>query len=261
MMLIAAFAEEFGPINFDWRLSNPIGFIPPDSFEDTILGSIWIVGLLAITLGSVASLIVRYRRRAGIVEKEQIKWLLYAAIIFGAIYAIAVIANLGSDEWGLGFWGELLLVISILTLPVAIAIAILRYRLFDIDIIIRKTAVYGILTALLALVYFGSVLLLQTLFGSVLGQQSTLILVISTLLIALLFSPLRRWLQGVINRRFYRQKYDAQQVLARFAQTARDETDLEELNAGLIAVLQETLQPQMIGLWTAESGRESAESE
>jgi hypothetical protein len=137
----------------------------------------------------------------------------------------------------------------------------LRYRLFDIDIIIRKTAVYGLLTILLALVYFGSVILLQTLFGEFLGEQSTIILVVSTLLIAALFSPVRRWLQNAIDRRFYRSKYDAQQVLARFAQVARSETDLENLSAELLTVLTETLQPQSVGLWTAPAAGGHPDSE
>ncbi len=249
-ILFVAFGDEIGPINHEWRLSNPIGFVSADSFEEGALGPVWMAGLLVITIGSVASLIVRYRR-AGLIEKEQIKWLLYAAAIFGIVYAIAVIVNLGREEWGAGFWLDLFLVLSILGLPVAITIAIMRYRLFDIDVIIRKTAVYVIMTGVLALVYFGSVILLQALFGVLMGQQSTLILVISTLLIALLFSPLRRWLQGAIDRRFYRQKYNDQRVLTRFAQTARDETNLDNLTAELVTVLQETLQPQTITLWTA----------
>jgi hypothetical protein len=196
------------------------------------------------------------------VEREQIKWLLYAAFLFGLAYVIAIIVNLPSPEtWSLGIFEEVILIASMLSLPIAITIAILRYRLFDIDIIIRKTAVYGVLSVILALVYFGSVILLQALFGEILGEQSTLILVISTLLIAALFSPLRRWVQNTIDRRFYRSKYDAQQVLTRFAQAAREETDLDNLSGELLTVVYETFHPQSVGLWTSSPRVDQPESE
>jgi hypothetical protein len=141
-------------------------------------------------------------------------------------------------------------ILLILIFPATLAITIFRYRLFDIDIVIRKTLLYGALTALLALVYFGSVVVLQQLFGSVTGvEQSPAAIVISTLAIAALFTPLRGRLQTIIDRRFYRQKYDAQQVLAQFAQTARDETDINTLTAELVQVVQETVQPTRISVW------------
>jgi hypothetical protein len=250
LMLEIGLTESIGPFDESWLLPNPIGFIPNHAM-DGLLIVVWGGGLLALTIGSVASLIVRYRR-AGFVEKEQIKWLVYAASIFGLVYAGAVIANISTPEvWSLGVFGELLLIATMLLLPITITIAILRYHLFDIDVIIRKTAVYGVLSVILALVYFGSVILLQTLFGELLGEQSTLILVVSTLLIAALFSPLRRWVQNAIDRRFFRSKYDAQKVMNRFAQVARSETDLDNLSSELLTVLYETFQPQSVGLWTA----------
>ena len=129
-------------------------------------------------------------------------------------------------------------------------VSILRYRLWDIDVVIRKTLVYTVLTALLALVYVGSVILLQGLVGTLTGvEQSTLAVVVSTLAIAAIFTPLRRRIQDVIDRRFYRKKYDAQQVLAQFALTAQDETDLDALTGELARVVQETLQPEQVSVW------------
>jgi hypothetical protein len=142
--------------------------------------------------------------------------------------------------------------LAVMAIPAAIAIAILRYRLYDIDVIIRKTLLYGALTGLLALVYFGSVVLLQGLFEALTGQSSPIVIVISTLLIAALFIPLRRRLQRAIDRRFFRQKYDAQQVLAQFAKTARDEVELEALTAELARVTRETVQPESLTIWLRE---------
>ncbi len=149
------------------------------------------------------------------------------------------------------FWAILNWPVS-LGLPVSFAIAILRYRLFDINVIIRKTLVYTLLSALLALVYFGSVVLLQTIFDSVAQERSPFIIVVSTLLIAALFAPLRQRVQAFIDRRFFRQKYDAQQILAQFAQTARDEVEMDVLQVELLRVVQETLQPEKVGIWLKE---------
>jgi hypothetical protein len=136
-----------------------------------------------------------------------------------------------------------------LGMPVAVGLAVFKYRLYDIDIVIRRTVLYAVLTAILALVYFGSVTLLTGLFSSFAGQQPALAIVVSTLVIAALFAPLRRRVQDTIDRRFFRRKYDAQQVLEHFALIARDETDLDALTSELVRVVQETMQPETMSVW------------
>ncbi len=228
-----------------WTVPNPIGIA---SLEFSM--PVWIVLLLTFVVGSVASLFVRFRR-ADPVERSQLKWLLYASGVFLVVYAAGFAADTGG-----GTIFTVALFLSILSLPVAIAVAILRYKLYDIDVVIRKTLVYSVLTVLLAFVYFGVVIILQGLFSRLAGvQQSTLAVVISTLAIAALFTPLRRRIQDGIDRRFYRKKYNAQQVLAQFAQTARDETDLDALLAELVRVVDETLQPEHVSVWLKEKSR------
>ncbi|MEK7324856.1 MAG: hypothetical protein AAB217_06315, partial [Chloroflexota bacterium] len=136
-----------------------------------------------------------------------------------------------------------------LLLPISLAIAILRYRLFDIDLIIRRTLQYSLLSGLLALTYFGIVVVLESLFRSLTGQNSPVAIVLSTLAIAALFNPVRRRVQDFIDRRFYRKKYDAAKVIAEFAATCRDETDLDKLTARLVEVVDETMQPESVTLW------------
>jgi hypothetical protein len=199
---------------------------------------------VTLVLASVASLFVRYRG-AQIDEREQIKWLLYAGALFAFVYTLTAITS--GDFNSLG-WVDLLFVLSILTIPTAITIAILRYRLYDIDIIIRRTLIYGVLSLLLVVVYFISVVLLQQAFRAITGQDSPVAIVISTLVLAALFNPLRRRVQETIDHRFYRRKYDAQQALSAFAATARDEVDLERLQVELVSIVQETMQPEQTSL-------------
>lgn len=149
-----------------------------------------------------------------------------------------------------GAWSQGIVNLSLVAFPVAMVIAILRYHLYDIDLIIRRTLIYALLTALLALVYLGSVVVLQQVFVTPTGaQQNEIVTVTSMLAIAALFVPLRNRVQNVIDRRFYRRKYDAQQILARFAATARDEVELEKLTGELLNVVSETMQPAHVSLW------------
>jgi hypothetical protein len=192
--------------------------------------------VLASGLVAAASVLVG-RRNTRSIERQQIKWLLYASAIFfvGNVLKNTVFSPLGGVSWGL--WaGYLLVAVGGLGGPIAIGIAILRYRLYEIDTLIDRTLVYGSLTAALVALYFGGIVVLQRIFVLLTGEQSTLAVVASTLLIAALFNPLRRRIQSFIDRRFYRRKYDARKTLEAFLAKLRDETDLEALNSELIGV-------------------------
>ena len=220
-------------------------------------------------VGAGYSAIYRYRRVSNPVQRQQTKWvvagLLGTFFLFIPFTIVSILFPPDTQSPArLAFMFLVFLptyIVSYLCIPVGISFAILRYRLWDIDVIIRKTLVYGLLTALLAFVYFGSIVLLQTLFDRLTGQQSPIIIVLSTLLIAALFTPLRRRVQDVIDRRFYRKKYDAAQVLADFARHARDETDLDSLTAELARVVGETMQPESVSVWIGPTidGRRRAE--
>ncbi len=158
-----------------------------------------------------------------------------------------------NEDFSSGIFTELYQLTAITLLPLAISIAILRHKLYDIDIIIRRTLIYTVLTNILGVVYFGGIVLTQQVFRALTGQSSELAIVASTLLIAALFAPLRRRVQDVIDRRLYRKKYDAEKVLADFQKNLRDEVDMETLKANLIGVLDDTMQPTRIALWVKES--------
>lgn len=224
-------------------------------------------GTASLLIGVVASLLwvclagyavfYRYRHTSAGLERQQIKWMMtgilgWAIALAPPLIALIYFPALQPSPQRLVFLFGVMLpvyILSYLITALCMGTAIFRYRLWDIDLIIRRTLQYTALTALLALVYFGAVVLLQTIFGAFAGAQSPAVIVLSTLFIAALFTPLRRRVQALIDRRFYRQKYDSQQVLARFAAAARDETNLDNLTLALSGALQETMQPEGIHIW------------
>jgi hypothetical protein len=207
--------------------------------------------------GCVAAQVYRYRTTSSASERRQTKWAVFGFalfVLFGFLGALVVILPLvlspGSPNPLSVLVGVTLLLVSLTMPPLFIGIAILHSRLWDIDILIRRTVTYTILTALLVAVFVTSIIFLQQVFAALTGTaQNELVTVLSTLAIAALFVPLRNRVQGWIDRRFYRKKYDAQQVLQEFSETGRDETDLERLTGRLIAVVNETMQPRSVSIW------------
>jgi hypothetical protein len=240
-ILVYTFQPKFGDSTS--LVDNPIAVLSV-SAEETLSGMLFGLGLIFLGLGSLISIVVRFRR-AGPVERSQIKWLLFS----GIVSFVAIGYRLATYDPGVSDWTDYLLTIALLSVAVSIAIAILRYRLYDIDIIIRRTLQYALLSGLLALVYFGSVVILQSMAENLAGEQSPLVIVLSTLAIAALFNPLRTRVQDFIDRRFYRKKYDAEKALAQFAITARDEVDVDQLTAAFLGVVEETVQPEQVSLW------------
>jgi hypothetical protein len=237
-MLALSATIEGGPDDALFYMPNPIGFLPPAEQAGTLSFGFFIATLLGSIAASVAALAMRFRRSVG-EERQQMKWLLFAA----ALMLPMLIFQILNVPWS-GALGNIIA----LGIPFAVAIAILRYRLYDIDLIIRRTTSYAILTALLAGVYFGSIVVLQRVLSPITGESKVAV-VLSTLLIAAIFLPLHRRVQAVIDRRFYRRKYDTEKVLNQFAATVRDEPDLDQLTAELLRVIQETMQPESVSLW------------
>ncbi|MDQ3496508.1 MAG: hypothetical protein M3514_03115 [Actinomycetota bacterium] len=208
--------------------------------------------LLVAGLGAVISLLVRFRRARGD-ERQQIKWFAYAAAL-----TLAWIIVVEEQSGEIAALSGLLVIVSI---PVATGIAILRYRLYDIDRIINRTLVYGLLTVMLALIYFGGVATSEAIFRALTGQeqQPQIAVVVSTLVIAALFTPLRRRIQRFIDRRFFRRKYDARKTLEAFSAKLRNETNLDALSDDLVRVVRDTMQPAHVSLWlrpdTASKGK------
>jgi hypothetical protein len=198
--------------------------------------------------------LVRLIRSKGI-ERQQVEWFAFAVVMLAISATLAYVVSEAMDVLWLGWISSVLVIVSLVSLPVAMSIAILRYRLYQIDSLINRTLVYGSLTAVLALVYFCTIVVLQRVLIVLTGQESTLAVVASTLLIAALFSPLRRTIQFFIDRRFYRRKYDARKTLEAFSVQLRNETDLDALSDELVSVVRDTMQPEHASLWLRPPGK------
>jgi hypothetical protein len=244
---------------------NPFGLEGQPWISDAT-NALTVLFLLCI-LASILSLILRYRRSQG-EERQQIKWIAFAASFAGSGFVIAMVMALTSfvlaPETRGGtetdpLWFQLLFSVVLMSfggVPIAVGFAVLRHRLYDVDLIINRTLVYGVLTITLVLVYFGSVMVLQRTFVLLTGEGSQLTIVASTLAIAALFNPLRRRVQAVVDRLFYRRKYDAAKTLEAFSAKLRDETNLGALNGELLAVVRETVQPEHASVWLRAPERE-----
>jgi hypothetical protein len=222
-------------------IPNPIGVSgadPNTGLAGTVLNSLMLFLLAAV----IVSLVVRFRRSQA-VERQQLKWFAYAgALVVLAILSTNVLPTLGNLPW-----------VAVIALPISVGIAILRYRLYDIDRLINRTLVYGLLTAILGLVYAGVVLILGQVFGGVTQDPPSWAVAGATLAVAALFQPARRRIQAVVDRRFNRRKYDAAKTVQAFSARLRDEIDLEALSAELLAVAHQTMQPTTAALWLRPS--------
>jgi len=255
IMVSLAIALAPGPLPDLGGVRNPFGLEGYPWIADA--SNVIAVLMPLCAVASALSLVLRYRR-SGSEEREQIKWIAFAGSFVGLMSLVTVLSTLIFEPLFLGATGTQPLWLGILQdvellsftgIPVAVGFAVLKYRLYDIDLLINRALVYGSLSATLALVYFGGIVVLQRLFVVLTGQQSTLAVVASTLLIAALFSPLRRRIQRFIDRRFYRKKYDARKTLEAFSTKLREGTDLDALSNDLVGVVRETMQPAHVSLW------------
>ena len=230
-------ARGFDPVN------NPLGIEFATDTINPVETIVYALGLIAAT-----SLLMRLRRSTG-VERQQVKWFACAVAVLAASATLAYVVSESIGVVWLGWLSSVLVIVSVVGLPVAVGIAILRYHLYNIDLLINRTLVYSSLTAVLAAVYLGSIVLFQVIFRAFTGQRSQLAVVVSTLAIAALFRPLRRRIQSFIDQRFYRRKYDAAKTLEAFSAKLRDATDLDALSDDLVGLVRETMQPTRVSLW------------
>jgi hypothetical protein len=237
---VVGYALEAGPLVDFPQIANPYGI------EGPIVGMVRVAGGIVAAVSMVASavsLIVRLRR-AESEQRQQIKWLAYGGVVVVGGICVGGLITLWSVPVSI-----VIMSVALLGLPIFTGIAILKHRLYDIDLVINRTLVYGSLTATLLALYFGGIVVLQRVFVILTGEKSTLAVVASTLLIAALFNPLRRRIQAFIDRRFYRSKYDTRKTLETFSAKLRDETNLDALSADLVGVVRETMQPAHVSLW------------
>jgi hypothetical protein len=241
VLVLASLSEAFSPgkLSEAPNVTNPFGIQYARGTLELVNTAAFLLLPLCFVL-SALSMVVRFRRSAG-EERQQLKWFAAAAVLLGACFPFVFVVPSGAYED--------LVTLLFAGLPIAIGVAVLRYRLYDIDVLINRALVYGPLTAMLALVYVGGVVGLQSLLRVLTGQESTLAVVASTLVIAALFSPLRRRVQALVDRRFYRTKYDAAKTLAAFSARLREETDVDVLRNDVVGVARSTVQPAHASLW------------
>jgi hypothetical protein len=247
--IFAVSAFRPGPLGDYPTVQNPFGLGIDSKGLDGPQGLIFFL-LMACLLASVVSLVLRFLRSHG-EERQQLKVFATATVFSGVLLLCGplfwfVFPAPLADLWNVAF------VLAVVILPVAIAVSMLKYRLYDIDVIISRALVYGPLTAAIAAVYVGGVIGLQALSRAAVGQHSDLAIAIVTLAVAALFNPLRRHLQLFVDRRFYRRKYDAARTLAALSTRLRDEVDLDRMAGELTSVVQETMQPASVSLWLRE---------
>ena len=242
MTMLAALQPTITLQNEDYTIRNPIGLAGVPDPEEGVLGAVLLGLLFGCMAAAVASVGLRFRRSRG-VERQQLKWFTYAAALLAVSFLLwgFLLPAVGVTDVVFG--------LTIALVPVAAGIAILRYRLYDIDRIINRTLVYGLLTALLGAVYAGAVLLLGQLFGGMGTEPPSWAIAGATLAVAALFQPARRRIQAIVDRRFNRRKYDAAKTIEAFSARLRDEIDLDTLSAELLAVVHQTMEPTRASLW------------
>jgi hypothetical protein len=241
--LTSAFTDRIGPeeVAVPWTVENPIGLVSGQLFETAWFGSIWTSGLLVLTLSGVVAISLRFRRSTGI-ERQQLKWLLMAVIYFAIVYVIAAV----STSWVGGLVQDALFVLGLASIPIAITVSVLRYRLFDIDYLIRRTVTYAVVVALLGAMLAFAIAGLAIFLPS----DDPFVVAVATLLVAALFNPVRRRVRLLVDRRFNRTRYNQAQVLEDFASSMQDRVDLEGILGGWTGVVETTMHPSSIGIWT-----------
>jgi hypothetical protein len=230
-------------------IHNPIGISPLGDPDEMPLGLPLVLGIWSVAIGGLVSVFLRFRRSRG-EERQQLKWFLFSAVV--TVVGFLLLGVLDASTEGRA---AILDAIVFSAVPVGAGIAILKYRLYDVDVFVNRSIVYLALSVSLGLVYFGGVALLQGVIG--LERQGDLAVATSTLLVAGLFQPVRRRIQDFIDHYFYRRRYDAQRTVDAFTSTLRDEIDLEALNSVLISVVAETMQPTHVSVWLPKRERAS----
>ena len=247
--LLGIFAQHLGPFTEDgetlrWAIENPIGFVPQELFDSPVFGIPWTAGLVVLPVAGVASMMIRFRR-GGPVERQQIKLVLFAVTLFGVVYV--PLAMFGGDFEYRGLI-DTVYVLAFLSIPAAIVASVLRYRLFDIDVLIRRTILYALLAGLLAAAYF----VLIAGLSSVLPSDDPLVVAVSTLAVAALFNPIRRRVHELLERRFNRSRYDRQVLVESFSGLLRNIVDPEALTDSWLEVVSKSMQPVRAGIWVRD---------